>query len=165
LLVNIDHIGKVKRRTRALAKSNGGNSGFESFPPTTQSDNFVHFPTTACVGRDGIRDSWNDRSWRGQTFERPFEPWRGHCRVSSSPPSRPKPLRDNQSAFGFAASLSTRVDALACDRRQWPGSNVSNIEQTIALHICCLGYHRGIALSGPNPTPPGIIALGGVGLS
>jgi hypothetical protein len=65
----------------------------------------------------------------------------------------------------FAASLSTRVDALACDRRQWPGSNVSNIEQTIALHICCLGYHRGIALSGPNPTPPGIIALGGVGLS
>jgi hypothetical protein len=42
---------------------------------------------------------------------------------------------------------------------------VRNFEQTIAAHICCFGNHRGIALSGPNPTPPSIIALGGVALS
>jgi len=42
---------------------------------------------------------------------------------------------------------------------------VSNFEQTIAVHICCVGNHRGIALSGPNPTPPSIIGLGGVVLS
>jgi hypothetical protein len=36
---------------------------------------------------------------------------------------------------------------------------VSNFEQTIAVHICCFGNHRGIALSGPNPTPPSIIGL------
>jgi hypothetical protein len=30
------------------------------------------------------------------------------------------------------------------------------------VHICCFGNHRGIALSGPNPTPPSIIRLGGV---
>jgi hypothetical protein len=43
LLVNIDHIGKVKRRTRALAKSNGGNSGFESFPPLLKATTLFTF--------------------------------------------------------------------------------------------------------------------------
>jgi hypothetical protein len=42
---------------------------------------------------------------------------------------------------------------------------VSNFEQTAAVYICCFANHRGIALSGPNPTPPSIIALGGVVLS
>jgi hypothetical protein len=42
---------------------------------------------------------------------------------------------------------------------------VSNFEQTIAVYVCCFGNHRGIALSGPNPTPPRIIGLGGVVLS
>jgi hypothetical protein len=50
-------------------------------------------------------------------------------------------------------------------RPQWPSLKmsvtyflkVSNFEQTIAVHICCFGNHRGIALSGPNATPPSII--------
>jgi hypothetical protein len=39
---------------------------------------------------------------------------------------------------------------------------VSNFEQTIAVPVCCFNHRRGIALSGPNPTPPGSIGLGGV---
>jgi hypothetical protein len=42
---------------------------------------------------------------------------------------------------------------------------MSNFEQTIAADFCWFGNHRGIALSGPNPTPPSIIGLGGVVLS
>jgi hypothetical protein len=46
----------------------------------------------------------------------------------------------------------------------FPGA-VSNFDQTIAVHVCCTGCHRGIALPGPNATPPGTIELGRVVLS
>jgi hypothetical protein len=49
--------------------------------------------------------------------------------------------------------------------KQCASLKVSNFEQTIAVHICWTGNHRGIALSGPNPAPPSIIVLGGVVLS
>jgi hypothetical protein len=39
---------------------------------------------------------------------------------------------------------------------------LSNFEQTTAVHVRCFDHHRGIALSGPNPTPPATIGLGGV---
>ena len=40
-------------------------------------------------------------------------------------------------------------------RPHWPGLKIAT--------VCVLfGNHRGFALPGPNPTPPGIIGLGGV---
>jgi hypothetical protein len=42
---------------------------------------------------------------------------------------------------------------------------MSNFEQTITVTVCCFDHHWGIALSGPNSTPPGIIGFGGVVLS
>jgi hypothetical protein len=57
-----------------------------------------------------------------------------------------------------------RVD-WGCRTRVKISGNVSNFEQASAVHIRSFGSYRGIAMSGPNPTPPSIIGLGGVALS
>ena len=66
---------------------------------------------------------------------------------------------------GGRSQLLLFLEDLAPMKIQWPSLKVSNFEQTLAVHICCFGNHRGIALSGPDPTPASIIGLGGVVLS
>ena len=47
-----------------------------------------------------------------------------------------------------------------------PNLQVSNFEQTIAVHVCCMVSTGELRGSGPKPTPPGIyFKLGGVVLS
>jgi hypothetical protein len=64
--------------------------------------------------------------------------------------SRPHPKSGALLTFAHRPNFKLRVSGrhravgTACFRRQWPSLKVSNFEQTIAVHICCLVVTGGL---------------------